>query len=240
MKPASHRDCHTRTDPEHTHRTTSTATNRAPYTCPIMTSALARCWHCKASIATQTLLPRDDQPPPAVHLSIPLLHRHRQQLHSQRIDAPLGMGPLSAVMSPRRFTNFTASLPMYPPACLNRKRHRPECSMIRNILPEPRPLGPFSPRRSLPSCLGSLSSVRLRRRVRNHGIHCRNLKPRQHRHDVAPALAFDHALQAPQMYTCPKQSILPPVRETEYTSPPLVNSAFRLQPKTSLMPHCRP
>ena len=41
MQPASHRDCHTRTDPARTHRTTNTATNRAPYTCPIMTSALA-------------------------------------------------------------------------------------------------------------------------------------------------------------------------------------------------------
>ena len=32
---------HIYTDPEHTHRTTSTATDRAPNTCPIMTSALA-------------------------------------------------------------------------------------------------------------------------------------------------------------------------------------------------------
>ena len=70
--------------------------------------------------------------------------------------------------------------------------------MIRNILPEPRPLGPFSPRRSSPSCLGSLSSVRLCRRMRIHDIHCRKLKPRQGRHDVAPALAFDHALLAGQ------------------------------------------
>ena len=38
---ASHRDSHTRTDPAHTHRTISTATNGAPYTFPIMTSALA-------------------------------------------------------------------------------------------------------------------------------------------------------------------------------------------------------
>ena len=70
--------------------------------------------------------------------------------------------------------------------------------MIRSILPEPRPLGPFSPRRSPPSCLGSLSSVRLRRRVRNHAIYCRKLKQRQHRHDVASALAFAHALLAGQ------------------------------------------
>ena len=41
MKPASHRDRHARTDPADTHCTTSTATNRASYTCPITTSA---CW----------------------------------------------------------------------------------------------------------------------------------------------------------------------------------------------------
>ena len=33
---------------------------------------------------------------------------------AQRTIAPLGMRPLSAAMSSRRFTNFTASLPMYP------------------------------------------------------------------------------------------------------------------------------
>ena len=70
--------------------------------------------------------------------------------------------------------------------------------MIRHILTEPRPLGRFSPRRSPPSCLGSLSSVRLRRCMRNHDIHCRKLEPRQHRHSVGPVLAFDHALLAGQ------------------------------------------
>ena len=70
--------------------------------------------------------------------------------------------------------------------------------MNRHLLPEPRPLGLHSPRRSPPSCLGSLTSVRLRRRMRNHDIHCRKLKPRQHRHDVATALALNHALLAGQ------------------------------------------
>ena len=84
------------------------------------------------------------------------------------------------------------------PARLNRKRHRSEYSMIRHILPEPRPLGMFSRRRSPPSCLDSLSSVRLRRRIRHHDIHCRMLEPRQHRHIVPPALAFNHALLAGQ------------------------------------------
>ena len=52
MQPASHRDCHTRTDPAHTHRTTSTATSSAPYTCPIMTSALAlQSQHRNANLA---------------------------------------------------------------------------------------------------------------------------------------------------------------------------------------------
>ena len=41
MQPASHRGSHTRTHSAQTHRTTSTATNSAPYTFPIMTSALA-------------------------------------------------------------------------------------------------------------------------------------------------------------------------------------------------------
>ena len=43
MQPASHRDCHTRTDPAHTHRTTSTATNCAPYSCR---GVLAWCGVC--------------------------------------------------------------------------------------------------------------------------------------------------------------------------------------------------
>ena len=49
-------------------------------------------WHCKASIVKQTLLPRDDQPTPAVHLSIPPLHRHRQQLHCPAHKCTLGNG----------------------------------------------------------------------------------------------------------------------------------------------------
>ena len=32
--------------------------------------------------------------------------------------------------------------------------------------------------------------------MRNHVIHCRNLKPPQHSHDVVPSLAFAHALLA--------------------------------------------
>ena len=41
---------------------------RAPHT---HVSSRHQHWHCKASIVTQTMLPRDDQPTPAVHLSIP-------------------------------------------------------------------------------------------------------------------------------------------------------------------------
>ena len=33
---------------------------------------------------------------------------------AHRTNAPFGMRPLSAAMSPKRFTNYTASLPMYP------------------------------------------------------------------------------------------------------------------------------
>ena len=34
--------------------------------------------------------------------------------------------------------------------------------------------------------------------MRNHDLHCRKLKPRQHHHDVATALAFDDAFLAGQ------------------------------------------
>ena len=70
--------------------------------------------------------------------------------------------------------------------------------MIWHTLPEPRPLGIFSPCRSPPSFLGSLSSVRLRRCMRNHAHHCRKLELRQNRHDGTPALAFDPALLSGQ------------------------------------------
>ena len=90
-----------------------------------------------------------------------------------------------------------------PPTCpctrtSQRDRQKSESSMIRQILPEPRPLGMFSPRRIPLSCLGSLRSIRVRRRMRSHHIHCRKLEPRQHRHDVEPALALDYALLAGQ------------------------------------------
>ena len=65
--------------------------------------------------------------------------------------------------------------------------------MIQHFLTEPRPLGLFSPRRSPPSYLGSLCSVRLRKRMCNHGIHC--VLDRQQSRDVIPALALDHALR---------------------------------------------
>ena len=102
---------------------------------------------------------------------------------AQRTNAPLGMLPLSAEMSPRRFTNITDLA--HVPARLSRKPHKPECSMIQHILPKPRPLSLFSPRRSPPSCLGSFSSVRLHRCMRNHDVHCRKLEPQQNRHDIA-------------------------------------------------------
>ena len=80
--------------------------------------------------------------------------------------------------------------------------------MIQHILPELRPLGQFSPRRIPPSCLGSLVSVRFRSRMRNHDIHCCKLEPRQHRHDVAQALALEHALPAGQgLVTRPRRRL---------------------------------
>ena len=50
-------------------------------------------WHCKISIITQTLPERADQPSPGVHLSIPPLHRHRQQLHCPAHKCTLGNAP---------------------------------------------------------------------------------------------------------------------------------------------------
>ena len=81
-----------------------------------------------------------------------------------------------------------------PKTILYSKQRKPEFGTIRHILPGPCPLGMFSPRRSPPSSHGSLSSVRLRRRMHYHDIHCPKLEPRQHHHDVAPALALCHAL----------------------------------------------
>ena len=154
-------------------------------------------WHCKASIATQTLLTLDDQPTPVVHLSIPPLRRHRKQLHCPAHSCTLGNAATLSCNGPKAVHECHRLL-AHVPARLNRKRHKPESSMIRHILPEPRPLGLFRPCRSPSSCLGSLSSVRLRICMRNHDIHCRKLELRQHRQDVPPALAFDHALLAGQ------------------------------------------
>ena len=62
--------------------TTNTATNNALHPCPIMTSALAlQTQHRNANVAALTLLTRDDQPTPVVHLSVTPLYRHRKQLH---------------------------------------------------------------------------------------------------------------------------------------------------------------
>ena len=46
-------------------------------------------------------------------------------------NAPLGMRPPSAAMSPRRFTNFTASLPMYPHvSTANRVPHHNDACLL--------------------------------------------------------------------------------------------------------------
>ena len=100
----------------------------------------------------------------------------------------------SQLMSTRGFVNRTTSLLM----CLHVPMANQGCSMIRHILPEQRPLGTLSPRRSPPSFLGNLSSVRLCRRMGDRNIHCRKLEPRQHRHYVTPALALHRALPSGQ------------------------------------------
>ena len=47
-------------------------------------------------IAPQLLLTRDDQRTPAIHLSSPPLHRHRQQLHRRAHQCTIGNGWLVA------------------------------------------------------------------------------------------------------------------------------------------------
>ena len=96
-------------------------------------------------------------------------------------------------------------LPMYPHVS-TATGHTPPCSMIWHTHPEARPLGPFYPGRSAPGFLGHLSSVRLRRRMREH-IHHRKVAPQQHCHDV-PA-SRNHAVLAamgralPSGFLCP-------------------------------------
>ena len=116
---------------------------------------------------------------------------------TERTNSPLGVLPLSAPMSSRRFKNLPGSLPMYPHDSTANGTN-PESSKIWHILPEPR--GPRRPRdcRSPTSFLDSLSSLRLCRYMRNYRIHCRKLEPLQHRHDVALALAFHDALLSGQ------------------------------------------
>ena len=179
--------------------TTSTVTNNAPYRCPIMTSAMAlqsqhrnaNPGHARLSAHSGGTSQNPPAAPPPKAAALPSAQMHPWQCAHSQLRCPLGGSRTSLPPCPCTRTS-------------TRKRHKPESSMIRHIwhpahiLPEPRPLGLFSPRRSPPSCLGSLSSVRLRRHMHNHNIHIRKLEPRQCRHDVAPALAFNHALLAGQ------------------------------------------
>ena len=138
----------------HTHNLTSAAQLAQPLPLP-HTHVPSRHQHrqCKASTVTQLLLTPHDQPTPAVHLTVPPLHRHRQQLHCPAHKCTLGNAPTVSCDVPKAVHELHRLL-AHVPARLNRKRHKPESSMIRHILPEPCPLGLFSPRRSPPSCLG--------------------------------------------------------------------------------------
>ena len=105
-------------------------------------------WNYKASFVTQTLLPRDDcwvpgvgvvsptaspasvdanptndQPTPAVHLSIPPLHRHRQQLHCPAHKFTLGNAATLSCDVPKVVHELHRLL-AHVPARLNRKRHK--------------------------------------------------------------------------------------------------------------------
>ena len=82
--------------------------------------------HCKASSITQTLLTRDDQPTPVpacplrLYIApLPLCTVADSSGAARRTNVPSGMRRLSAAMSPRQFTNRTASMPMHGHMCLH-------------------------------------------------------------------------------------------------------------------------
>ena len=110
MQPASHRGFHTRTDSAYTLRTTGTATNIAP--------SRHHHWHCTASIVRQTLLPRDDQPTAALHLSIPPLHRQRQQLHCPAHKCNLGNAATLSCDVPKAVHELSRKIGVFQCMCM--------------------------------------------------------------------------------------------------------------------------
>ena len=113
MQPAS---C--RTDSAQTHRTTSSVPHGHTHV-----PSWHRHWHRKASIVTQTLLPQDDHPTPAVHLRNPPLHRHRQQLHCPTHKCTLGNAATLSCDVPKAVHKLHRLLADVP-ARLNRKQHK--------------------------------------------------------------------------------------------------------------------
>ena len=103
-------------------------------------------WFGSRVVHTRVLMCRE-----AVHLSVPPLHRHRKQLHCPAHKSTLWNAATLSCDVPK-VVHEPHRLLAHVPARLNRKRHKPECSMIRHILLKQRPLGLFSPRRSPPSC----------------------------------------------------------------------------------------
>ena len=115
-------------------------------------------------------------------VAFPFLNCHRQQLHRP----PRTFALAKRCLQP-------GSRPSLPPCyCTGTSPPLTAQTCVQCILPEPCPLGPFSPCCSPPSFLGSLSSVLRRRRTRIKVIHYRKLAPRQVRHNVAAALGFNH------------------------------------------------
>jgi len=138
---------------------------------------------------------RDDRPEaiPAVQQHIFPLHEHRHQLQCPAHECTLGNAP---TLSSDIARAVDGQLP--PCACTRTLPLQTAPIGLRHELahPQPRPLGLFNPRRFTPSLLGSLSSMWLCSRMRDHGIHCRQVEPchRQHQRNVATKHALHHAL----------------------------------------------
>ena len=162
--------------------------------------------HCKTSIIAETLLTRNNKPSPAVHLSSPPLHRHRQQRHCPVHKLTLGMRPLSAAMSPRRLKNYTASFPMYPHVSTakgtNRKAATPSVDDFQRH--EFAPIRMTFPRAVVEeTASGSVARGKACIHARRHAGIAKSLPQRRHRHAVSKAPKLHNRFTAEP---CPMQT----------------------------------
>ena len=122
MQPDSHPCSHTRT----AHCTSNTATNNAPYPCPIMTSALALCMQSQHHNANPARLS-------ACEIISPL--RRYISVSVRAGTLPSTIFPAQSPHSQLRCLKVVHEV--FPNACTTNVR--PESSMIQHILPELRP-----------------------------------------------------------------------------------------------------